>query len=79
MTVKTIYLDLNVRLDNVDNTDTMTIPDSKAVKQSLWRLLNTKEGEIPYYRSYGLDLEQFCQAHIFSVSFHCCNNLWFNF
>lgn len=62
MAVKTIYLDLNVRLDNVDNTDTMTIPDSKAVKQSLWRLLNTKEGEIPYYRSYGLDLEQFCQA-----------------
>lgn len=59
---KTIYLDLNVRLDNVDSSDTMTISDSKAVKQSLWRLLCTKEGEIPYYRGYGLDLEQFCQA-----------------
>ena len=59
---KTIYLDLNVRLDLVDSSDTMVISDVKAVKQSLWRLLCTKEGEIPYYRSYGLDLEQFCQA-----------------
>lgn len=59
---KTIYLDLNVRLDLVDSSDTMVISDTKAVKQSLWRLLCTKEGEIPYYRSYGLDLEQFCQA-----------------
>lgn len=59
---KTIFLDLNVRLDLVDSSDTMTISDVKAVKQSLWRLLCTKEGEIPYYRSYGLDLEQYCQA-----------------
>ena len=59
---KTIYLDLNVRLDNVDSSDTMTVADSGAVKQSLWRLFCTKEGEIPYFRGYGLDLEQFCQA-----------------
>ena len=60
--LKTIFLDLNVRLDLVDSSDTMTVSDVKAVKQSLWRLFCTKEGEIPYYRSYGLDLEQFCQS-----------------
>lgn len=59
---KTIYLDLNVHLDIVEPNDVMTVSDVKAVKQSLWRLLCTREGEIPYYRGYGLDLEQFCQA-----------------
>lgn len=59
---KTIFLDLNVRLDSIEPEDIMTVSDAKAIKQSLWRLLCTREGEIPYYRGYGLDLEQFCQA-----------------
>ena len=58
---KKIFLDLNARLSIVQPEDTMVVSDAQAVKQSLWRLLNTKEGEIPYYRAYGLDLKQFLQ------------------
>ena len=59
--MSTIYSDLNVRLENVEPSDIMTITDAKAVLQSLTRLLFTEEGEIPYYRSYGLALKKFIQ------------------
>ena len=29
--------------------------------QSIYRLFKTEEGEIPFYRAYGLDLKQFLQ------------------
>jgi phage baseplate assembly protein W len=56
-----VYTDLNVRLDEVDPNDHMTITDSLAIKQSLIRLLNTREGEIPNYRAYGLNVRKFQQ------------------
>ena len=59
---ESIYSDLNVRLDNVEPGDVTLVTDSKAVIQSIWRLLNTKEGEIPYQRAYGLDIEKWQQA-----------------
>lgn len=59
-----IFSDINVRLDDVDNSDRMVVYDSKAVKQSLIRLVKTREGEIPYFRAYGLNLRQFVQMPI---------------
>lgn len=56
-----VYSDLNVRLNTVDSNDIMIIHDAKAIKQSLYRLLYTEVGEIPFYRNYGLDLKQFVQ------------------
>ena len=61
---KKIFLDLNARLSIVQPEDTMVVSDAQAVKQSLWRLFNTKEGEIPYFRGYGLDLEKYEQSPI---------------
>jgi len=60
-TTITVYKDLNVRLPQVDSTDTTVVTDSKAVIQSIWRLFTTVEGEIPFYRGYGLNLNQFVQ------------------
>lgn len=57
-----IYSDLNVRLKDVQPLDIMTITNSKAVLQSLNRLLTVEEGSLPYYRSYGLNLKQFQHA-----------------
>jgi phage baseplate assembly protein W len=56
-----INSDLNVRLTEVNPNDVTVIVDKEAVMQSLYRLFNTNEGEIPYYRGYGLDLKQFLQ------------------
>ena len=56
-----VYNDLNVRLNTVDGNDIMIIHDARAIKQSLYRLLYTEVGEIPFYRNYGLDLKQFLQ------------------
>ena len=55
----TVFSDLNVRLPEVNNSDTLTIYDSAAVTQSLIRLTKTREGSIPFFRQYGLNLEQF--------------------
>lgn len=55
-----IYTDLNVRLAVV-GTDAINIANAKAILQSVSRLLMTQEGEIPYYRNYGLNLRQFVQ------------------
>jgi phage baseplate assembly protein W len=60
-TTTTVYKDLNVKLSKVDNSDATIITDEKVVVQSIWRLFTTQEGEIPYYRGYGLNLKQFIQ------------------
>ena len=62
-----IYTDLNVRLPIV-NSDSITIANSKAIVQSISRLLKTREGEIPYYRNYGLNLKQFVQKPLTRVT-----------
>lgn len=56
-----INSDLNVRLTEVNTQDTTVIVDKEAIMQSIYRLFNTEEGEIPYYRGYGLNLKQFVQ------------------
>lgn len=54
-----INSDLNVRLQEVNSQDTTVIVDKEAVMQSIYRLWGTEEGEIPYYRGYGMNLKQF--------------------
>jgi phage baseplate assembly protein W len=56
-----INSDLSVRLNEVNSQDTTVIVDKEAVMQSIYRLFKTEEGEIPFYRAYGLDLKQFLQ------------------
>ena len=56
-----INSDLNVRLPQVNSSDTTVIVDKEAVMQSIYRLFNTEEGEIPFYRGYGINLKQFVQ------------------
>ena len=58
---KYINSDLNVRLQAVNPQDTTVIVDKEAVMQSIYRLWGTEEGEIPYYRGYGMNLKQFLQ------------------
>ena len=58
---KYINSDLNVRLSQVNDKDVAIIVDKEAILQSIYRLLNTEEGEIPFYRSYGINLRQFLQ------------------
>lgn len=54
-----IYLDPNVRDILVSPSTDMMLKDSKVVVQSVWRLVNTEEGEIPNFRNYGLNIKQF--------------------
>lgn len=54
-----IFTDINVRLDEIDNSDTMVVYDYNAKKQALYNLIKSKEQEIPYFRAWGLNLEQF--------------------
>ena len=56
-----INSDLDVRLQEVNSQDTTVIVDKEAVMQSIYRLWGTEEGEIPYYRGYGMNLKQFLQ------------------
>ena len=56
-----INSDLNGRLQAVNPQDTTVIVDKEAVMQSIYRLWGTEEGEIPYYRGYGMNLKQFLQ------------------
>lgn len=58
---KYISSDLNVRLSQVNDKDVAIIVDKEAILQSIYRLINTEEGEIPFYRSYGLNLRQYLQ------------------
>jgi phage baseplate assembly protein W len=54
-----VFSDINVRL--FDNTDKLLSTDAQAVFQSIYRLLTTMEGEIPYHRAYGCNLKRFLQ------------------
>ena len=56
-----IFKDLNSRDSFVDTSENLMLYDSKAVVQSIWRLITTEEGEIPNYRTYGLSLKRFMQ------------------
>lgn len=56
-----IFTDLNVRDEFVTSSTDITLYDTKVVVQSIWRLLNTEIGEIPNFRSYGLDVKRFLQ------------------
>lgn len=56
-----IYLDLNTRVPAVTTSLDVMIEDTKVIVQSVLRLITTEEGEIPNYRSYGLNLKQFSQ------------------
>ena len=56
-----ILYDLNVRDPFVTDSTDLMLKDTKVVIQSLWRLLTTEEGEIPNFRSYGLNVKQFSQ------------------
>ena len=56
-----IFADLNVREKFVSNSTDTLLYDTKVVVQSVWRLITTEEGEIPNFRSYGLDVKQFLQ------------------
>ena len=56
-----IFTDLNVRDEFVTTSKDIMIFDTKVVVQSIWRLINTEIGEIPNFRSYGLNIKQFLQ------------------
>lgn len=56
----TVYSDVNTRATENLGTAFLT-SDAKAVFQSIWRLITTIEGEIPYYRAYGCNLKRFLQ------------------
>ena len=56
-----IFKDLNVRDEFVTDSKSVMIYDSKVIVQSIWRLINTEEGEIPNFRNYGLNIKQFMQ------------------
>lgn len=55
-----VFSDINTRVLNHSNTRFLTT-DAEAVFQSIWRLITTEEGEIPYFRAYGCTLKQFEQ------------------
>lgn len=56
-----ILYDLNARDPFVSSSTDLMLKDTKVVVQEVWRLLTTEEGEIPNFRSYGLDVKQFSQ------------------
>ena len=56
-----IFLDLNVRDPFVSDSKEFLLEDTKVVVQSLWRLLTTEEGEIPYFRDYGMSVKKYMQ------------------
>lgn len=56
-----IFKDLNVRDEFVTDSKDVMIYDTKVIIQSIWRLMNTEEGEIPNFRNYGMNIKQFMQ------------------
>ena len=56
-----IFKDLNVRDEFVTESTDVMIYDAKVIVQSIWRLMNTEEGEIPNFRNYVLNIKQFMQ------------------
>lgn len=59
--VEVVYSDMNTRFMNYEK-DMFLTDDANAVFQSIYRLITTDEGEIPYYRSYGCNLKRFIQS-----------------
>ena len=55
-----VFSDINTRIIN-PNVDTFLTTDAEAIFQSIWRLITTHEGEIPYFRAYGCNLKRFEQ------------------
>ena len=53
------YPDINAHISEVNSTDTVIVYNKQSILQSLYRLINTREGDIMYYRAYGLNLRQF--------------------
>ena len=56
-----IFKDINVRDEFVTDSKDVMIYDTKVIIQSIWRLMNTEEGEIPNFRNYGMNIKQFMQ------------------
>lgn len=56
-----IYVDPNARDILVSDSTGAMLYNSKVVVQSVWRLFNTEEGEIPNFRNYGINIKQFLQ------------------
>lgn len=56
-----IFKDINVRDEFVTDSKDVMIYDTKVIIQSVWRLMNTEEGEIPNFRNYGMNIKQFMQ------------------
>lgn len=56
-----IYVDPNARDVLVSDSTKAMLYNSKVVVQSVWRLFNTEEGEIPNFRNYGINIRQFLQ------------------
>lgn len=54
-----IFTDLNARLPQVSDTDEVTLFGKNSVLSNLYKLVKTREGEIPNYRVFGLDVQQF--------------------
>lgn len=55
-----VFSDINTRIIN-PNVDKFLTTDAEAIFQSIWRLITTQEGEIPYFRAYGCNLKRFEQ------------------
>ena len=55
-----VFSDINTRIIN-PNVDKFLTTDAEAIFQSIWRLITTHEGEIPYFRAYGCNLKRFEQ------------------
>ena len=56
-----IYVDPNARDVLVPDSTGAMLYNSKVIVQSVWRLFNTEEGEIPNFRNYGINVKQFLQ------------------
>lgn len=56
-----IFKDINVRDPFVSTSTDIMLEDTKVVVQSVWRLINTEEGEVPYFRNYGIDMKRLTQ------------------
>lgn len=56
-----IFSDLNVRDPFVTTSTETMLYDTKVVVQSVWRLITTEEGEIPNFRSYGINVKKYLQ------------------
>jgi len=52
-------IDVNARIFEVNDLDSVSVYNTEVIKQQVYKLVNTEEGEIMYFRPYGLNLKQF--------------------